>query len=258
MTTHTDRNRRWPAAFPVAALVGLVGLSGCFGWDDAGVRGANEAPEAVLTAEKSAAWTGERVVFNGSDSRDPDGTISLYRFDFGDGNTSEVSGDGRPVASHAYTKGGEYTVTLLVVDDGANETGSASDTASVAVAIDEEHDVPSQAAFSGVGGDGSEPYRMAFNASDGVERAAANLSLRSVLAAGSSEITIRFLQNETVLAEHNETVNAGENRTVLVEAELPGEGLYHLEVEAASGAAQFGGDLFVIYSDRQLPAPTPT
>ncbi len=57
-------------------------------------------------------FVGELVVFNASQSYDPDGTITSYAWDFGDGTT----GTGQAV-NHTYTNAGVYTVTLTVTDD---------------------------------------------------------------------------------------------------------------------------------------------
>ena len=51
--------------------------------------------------------------FDGSASFDPDGSITNYEWDFGDGTT----GTG-PVLGHSYAQPGVYTVVLVVSDDG--------------------------------------------------------------------------------------------------------------------------------------------
>jgi len=53
------------------------------------------------------------VVFDGSGSNDPDGTITNYTWYFGDG----MEGYGE-ITNHTYTKIGRYAVTLSVTDDG--------------------------------------------------------------------------------------------------------------------------------------------
>jgi PKD repeat protein len=63
--------------------------------------------------------------FNGSGSRDPDGTIASYAWTLGDGTAT--SG---PSVSHTYAVGGSYTVTLTVTDN-AGATDAKSQTAVV-------------------------------------------------------------------------------------------------------------------------------
>ena len=53
------------------------------------------------------------VIFNASESYDPDGEIFLYSWDFGDG-TSYVTSD--PIVLHSFAKYGNYTVSLTVID----------------------------------------------------------------------------------------------------------------------------------------------
>lgn len=73
-----------------------------------------------LSAEE--VYPGEAIVFDGSSSFDPDGTIVAFFWDFGDGH--QGSGE---VAVHAYATPGPYTVTLTVTDDrGATDTAQAT------------------------------------------------------------------------------------------------------------------------------------
>ncbi|MER5884035.1 S8 family serine peptidase [Streptomyces sp. NPDC001941] len=58
--------------------------------------------------------------FDGSASKDPDGSISGYAWDFGDGSTGKDA-----KTSHTYAKAGTYTVKLTVTDDAGN-TGTTS------------------------------------------------------------------------------------------------------------------------------------
>ena len=63
-------------------------------------------------AEFSAAVVGATVSVDASASDDSDGYIVSYAWDFGDGGTATTM-----LASHTYTLGGTYTVTLVVTDD---------------------------------------------------------------------------------------------------------------------------------------------
>ncbi len=83
----------------------------------------NQAPIADAGTPYSGT-ANEPVLFDGSGSSDPDGTIVAYDWDFGDGNTA--SG---PAPTHAYAAGGTYNVTLTVTDDmGAQDSDMATAT----------------------------------------------------------------------------------------------------------------------------------
>ena len=72
---------------------------------------ANQPPVAVISAPSSADKK-TSITFDGSGSYDPDGTITDYAWEFGDGNT-----DTGVVVSHSYQVSGPYTITLQVTDD---------------------------------------------------------------------------------------------------------------------------------------------
>jgi PKD repeat protein len=72
------------------------------------------------TASFSSTTNGLTVSLNASASSDPDGTITSYAWNFGDGS----SGSGTP-ASHTYAVGGTYTI-ILTVTDNAGATGTTS------------------------------------------------------------------------------------------------------------------------------------
>jgi glucose/arabinose dehydrogenase len=67
---------------------------------------------AAFTATPNPAYVRQTVTFNGSFSRDSNGTIVSYAWNFGDSNT----GTGM-VATHAYASVGVYTVTLTIMDN---------------------------------------------------------------------------------------------------------------------------------------------
>ncbi|MCG3127763.1 MAG: hypothetical protein CHACPFDD_02635 [Phycisphaerae bacterium] len=70
----------------------------------------NQAPTANAGADQSAI-VGQSVAFDGRASSDPDGTIQVYEWTFGDGGTG-----GGATASHTFIATGTYQVKLRVKD----------------------------------------------------------------------------------------------------------------------------------------------
>jgi len=78
----------------------------------------NQPPVASFTISPPSPGVLAWVRFDGSSSYDPDGTITSYSWNFGDGTTA--SGVSR---YHQFTAPGTYTVTLTITDDdGASDT----------------------------------------------------------------------------------------------------------------------------------------
>jgi len=78
----------------------------------------NAPPVADFSFSPSNPIVGDTVSFDASLSNDPDGSITSYAWNFGDGNV----GNGQFV-THTYTTSGTHSVTLTVVDnDGAQDT----------------------------------------------------------------------------------------------------------------------------------------
>ena len=71
---------------------------------------------------------GDTVAFDGSASRDLDGKIKLYHWDFGDGTT--LDGD---KVEHVFDKPGTYKVTLTVTDDQGSTCSATTDSMDVVV-----------------------------------------------------------------------------------------------------------------------------
>jgi|GEM_PF-3835806 len=73
----------------------------------------NRAPVALVSAgEPYRGVIGEAIVFDGSESYDPDGQIKAFEWDFGDGQTGS-----QMQQSHLYSELGTYTVVLTVTDE---------------------------------------------------------------------------------------------------------------------------------------------
>ena len=85
-------------------------------WDRAGKTtnaGGNQPPVASFTATPSTTAIGAPITLSAAGSSDPDGTITNYAWNFGNGTT----GSGMSV-SKSYPAAGTYTVTLTVTDNG--------------------------------------------------------------------------------------------------------------------------------------------
>ena len=85
---------------------------------DGGAGGgtANSPPTASFTQSCADLTCG----FNGSSSSDADGSIVTYAWNFGDGSAASGA-----TASHTYSAGGTYMVTLTVTDDDGASDGAA-------------------------------------------------------------------------------------------------------------------------------------
>ena len=82
--------------------------------------GVSNKPPVADAGPDQKAWVDKKVYFDGSNSKDPDGSILSYKWNFGDGSTA--SGE---TVSHTYSEPGDYTVTLTVKD---NRNAEDSDT----------------------------------------------------------------------------------------------------------------------------------
>jgi len=72
-------------------------------------------PLAAFTYFPKEPLANEAVIFDASNSTDPDGgSIVKYTWNFGDGNITSTT---NPVIRHTYTSAGDYVVTLTVEDD---------------------------------------------------------------------------------------------------------------------------------------------
>jgi PKD repeat protein len=86
----------------------------------------NKLPTVSITASPTRGQVPLTVSFNGSASSDPDGQITAYAWQFGDGGTASTA-----TASHQYRAAGTYTAKLTVTDDsGASVSTTRTITAS--------------------------------------------------------------------------------------------------------------------------------
>ncbi len=97
---------------------------------------ANEGPNASFSYSPNSPTTEDTIDF-ADDSTDPDGNISSWSWDFGDGSTSTLQNP-----SHNYTSSGTYTVYMTVEDDDGD-----SDTVTKDISVSSPNSQPT-ASFS--------------------------------------------------------------------------------------------------------------
>lgn len=74
----------------------------------------NKSPTASMFADKDVLFSGGSVTFNASASKDSDGKVKTFMWDFGDGASATET---NKAVSHAFTKAGVFSVKLVVKDD---------------------------------------------------------------------------------------------------------------------------------------------
>ncbi|MFC2106381.1 PKD domain-containing protein [Candidatus Bipolaricaulota bacterium] len=108
MIIKLDRFNRLTVSIVFVAILALL-LGGC-------VYTLGDQPSAVLRADKSSGAAPLSVIFDISDSFDPDGTITSYELQFGDGTS--IAGENLATPKpHTYVDDGYYTAVLAVTDD---------------------------------------------------------------------------------------------------------------------------------------------
>ena len=113
-------------------------------------------PAARFTTSVSSGEAPLSVTYNGSASRDSDGRIIGYVWDFGDGAMSR----GENSASHTYVKSGTYT-TKLTVRDNDGKTSVARKV----IKVTRREPTPPTARFTTSVTSGDAPLRVTYNAS---------------------------------------------------------------------------------------------
>lgn len=228
-------------------------MAGCSGPGAVDDKADNDAPNAKLESNKDVGWDGEQFTFDATGSEDDDGRIVEWRFDFGDGAKFVATNKEAAKVSHGYAMGGEYTVTVTVIDDGKDQAGAESDMATKTVAVNERTEVPAGTVFAGPTGSDDNTtgvFREEFRVGDEADRLEVTIDAESRLVAGESRIEVRVLNDEQdEIAREERTIGAQENHTFelndLVLNNDPGD--YTLEVIAHSGGATFEGEIEVYY-----------
>lgn len=138
----------------------------------------NTAPHAVIDAKPLSGNTPLAVHFSGTRSSDDDGSVSSYRWDFGD--DTSATGDS---ADHTYTRSGEYRVTLTVTDNEKQQgTAHVTITAENAPPVADARASPTS---------GSDPLTVTFDGSHSYDSDGSIVSYRWDFGDGSWEKTAR-------------------------------------------------------------------
>jgi len=95
------------------------------GGTNGGTGEENKHPVANASASEQSGFVGTLLVFNGSLSADPDGYLTDWSWEYGDG----TNGSGE-ITTHIYQHVGTYTVTLTVTD---NKDATDNDTVRVLI-----------------------------------------------------------------------------------------------------------------------------
>lgn len=143
-------NNTWYAAIPTPGFENRIEIQ-------------NQSPTASFSFTPASSRVGESIVFSAASSTDPDGTIALYEWKFGDENiTSSTSAS----ATHSYIQSGTYITELIVTD---NSGAKASTTASLLILPPEErilptdHIVMSEILFDATGSDEGKEFIELYN-----------------------------------------------------------------------------------------------
>ena len=91
----------------------------------------NQPPSAGFTFSPASPVMGELVSFNGSGSKDLDGTIAKYEWDLDGNGTYETNSGSSPTTSRVYASAAEIVVGLRVTDNGGK---TATKTALLSIA----------------------------------------------------------------------------------------------------------------------------
>jgi PKD repeat protein len=114
--------RMW-AAMAVLVAAGML-IAGCPSTP------ANKNPTAGMTVDKYILFVGGAVNFNGSTSKDSDGKVKEYTWNFGDGTSAQTTKDKGVL--HTFAAAGAFSVSLQVKDDKGGKSKTVNDTVVVA------------------------------------------------------------------------------------------------------------------------------
>jgi chitodextrinase len=210
---------------------------------DHGCRQSDQAPRPAFAAGADGLAVGRPVRFDATASVDPDGTVTRYEWDFGDG--ARASG---PSPSHTFATGGPHTVTLTVTDDSLN-VAAIKHTVFLPSALSASIQGPASPVRRGAavafqaGGSAGSPLSYRWSFGDGTS--AAGFAPRHAYAA-SGHYTVRL----TVTDGTGGTASAERGITVLA----PPRGAVSLSAHQGLGRLLSRGLAVVLRSDQPAQA----
>lgn len=210
-------------------------------------------PQARASAQPTEALPGDPVLFDANQSRDPDGRIASYQWDFGDGSGAQGPDKARVV--HRYLEPGAYEVVLTVLDDGVPPRSAR---ANLTVGVTHVQTLEGAVARPREGGTGRPvDWHAGFPVEGGAR--AVELVLEAVPGdLGPAEVEVRLLDatGAVVWAQAKELPPAGADfGTILAGAALAQPGAWTLEAASLRGAAALDGELRVRYGPGPAAGP---
>ncbi len=88
----------------------------------------NKIPMAIFTFSPPNPFVDEEIIFDASSSTDPDGQISTFVWNFGDGATTSTN---QTTTTHSFSTSSDFLISLIVVDDENTTSTSATTTINV-------------------------------------------------------------------------------------------------------------------------------
>ncbi|WP_247728329.1 PKD domain-containing protein [Halovivax limisalsi] len=134
--------REEPNATEVLTPTECTTLANQYSWENDDGEGGNQPPSAGFDISPTDPAVDETITFDASASSDPDGSITSYEWDFGDGSTGSGETD-----THSYSAAGEYTAELTVTDD-----AGATDSTTQTVMVEEGEDCGADSATGSADG----------------------------------------------------------------------------------------------------------
>lgn len=225
------------------------------------VASSDEAPTASFTFTPTNPVAGHTVQFDATASSDPDGSVTVYSWAWGDGQ----SGSG-PTATHSFDLPGQHTVALTVTDSAGAVGGVTHDIqvtpAALMVSIAATPSPPRGAAplavnFTATGSGGVAPYSYSWDFGDGNTGSGQTVSHKfasqgdynvtiTLTDASSSKTTSSLLVPVSAPTTGQLTVNVRDSSgnpiggaTVMVTAAPSGQTLPPSQTTGANGSVTF-------------------